>query len=300
MFNLYFAGSRNKIADDHIIQKRGCRLFSYLNESKDIAYYLTQEQRGLLLIDSGAFSVAHANAVVDIDKYIQYINSNTEIEYYIELDEIPYPVLNIETARESSEASWRNYLYMIERLDDPLKLLPVFHFGEPITGLKRMLSYKVNGTTPIPYICIGGRHGVSTSKQEDYFRKMFTIIHESPNPNVKVHVLGMTVFSTLEKFPMYSADSTTYLKIAAFGGILTDSGIINLSTKNNNLDNYKAFDETNKSAVMGIIEKFGYTIEQLTEDTNERLKFNIDYCMDWANDYTYKGPKSFKHIKSLF
>lgn len=300
MFNLYFAGSRNKIADDHIINKRGCRLFSYINESKDIAYYLSKEQRGPLLIDSGAFSVAHAGAVVDIDKYIQYINSNPLIDCFIELDEIPYPVLNVETAYKSSEGSWRNYLYMVEKLNDPLKLLPVFHFGEPVDGLKRILNYKINGVTPIPYICIGGRHGVSTALQEDYFKKMFTVIQESPNPNVKVHVLGMTVLSTLEKFPMYSADSTTYLKIAAYGGILTECGIINLSNKNNNLDNYKAFNETNKAEVIRIIEKFGYTIEQLTQDTNERLKFNIDYCINWAENYIYKGPKSFKHIKSLF
>src|SRR5574344_2930780 len=139
LFNLYFAGSRNKVAEEHILKRKSCRLFSYLNESKDIEFFTSQPVRGKLLIDSGAFSVAHAGAVVNIDDYITYINNHDDIENFIELDKIPYPILNPQTAAECCEVSWKNYLYMIERLNNPDKLLPVFHFGEPITDRKSVV-----------------------------------------------------------------------------------------------------------------------------------------------------------------
>ena len=35
---------------------------------------------------------------------------------------------------ESARLSWENYLYMRERVKEPDKLMPVFHFGENLTA----------------------------------------------------------------------------------------------------------------------------------------------------------------------
>lgn len=299
MFNLYFAGARSKM-DEHIIKRKACRLYSYANDKKAIELFCQNESRGPLLVDSGAFSVAHSGAVVDIDSYIEYINNNRQIENFIELDVIPYPSLTKQTALVSAQKSWENYLYMIERLDEPFKLLPVFHFGEDLSFFEQIVNYKNSNNDFVPYICIGGRHGVSMDIQERYFERLFSIIHTSANPEVKVHVLGMTVFSTLEKFPFYSADSTSYLLQAAYGGIQTSLGVINVSAKNKHNDNFRYRSKHEQAAILEKIHFLGYDLDVLSTCHKERIKYNIDYCLDWAKNYVYKGKKSFKDSSRLF
>ncbi len=298
MFNLYFAGSRQG-NDEHIIKRKANRLYSYANDQKHIEKFCEESERGPLLVDSGAFSVAHSGITVDIDKYIEYIDNNKQIEHFIELDVIPYPVLNRDTAKAAAEKSWENFLYMIERLDDPYKLLPVFHFGEDLRYLKQMLEFTYKGKH-IPFICIGGRHGVSTKKQEKYFETVFREIHNSSTPDIKVHVLGMTVFDSLEKFPFYSADSTSHLQYAIYGMIQTPFGGVNVSSGNHKKGNFKYLTQLEQEIVLKTIAELGYNIEELADEYLARICYNIDYCLNWARNYVYKGPKSFKSVNKLF
>lgn len=291
-FDLYFAGSQHKDIDVHIKKNRCCRLFSQLNERKAVLDYAAETERGKLFIDSGAFSVAHAGKTVDIDEYIAFINEHPEIEVWAQLDVIPYPVLDTETAYECSEASWKNYLYMMERITvDKDKLLPIYHFGEPISHLERILNTKVDGKVP-DYIGVGGRHGVSTAQHVAYFDNLFKIVKRSDNPNVKIHAFGMTVLSLLEQFPFYSADSTTWLMIGANGGIMDKKyNVVNISERQkNNKDNFVNYPEEAKRYLYKQFEHFGYTYEQLATDYRERMKYNIDYLLEWAHNYQYK-PK---------
>lgn len=298
MFNLFFAGSRQN-DDRHIIEKKANRLYSYANDKKHIQKFIETEDRGPLIVDSGAYSVAHTQIIVDIDKYIEYINDNTVIEYFIELDVIPYPVLNREIAKFTASESWNNYLYMINRLDEPFKLLPVFHFGEDLKYLKQILEFRYKGEK-IPFMCIGGRHGVSVIKQEKYFETIFRTIQNSSNPDIKVHVLGMTILTTLEKFPFYSADSTTHLQNSIYGLIMTPYGKFNVSERNVKSNNFKYWGDVEKLLVLEYIEKLGYKLEDLEISYEARLNFNIDSMLDWSDNYEYKGPKSFKIKQGLF
>jgi len=293
-FNLYFAGQQAKEVDEYLQQRGALRLFSQANERKGIQEWKQSGYGKKLFIDSGAFSVAHAGKTVDIDDYIGYINSNPEIPIFVELDVIPFPVLNATTAKECCEASWQNYLYMKERVTSPCFLLPLYHFGEPKDALKRILNTEVGGKLP-EYIGIGGRHGVSTELQDRYFYEIFAIIQKSDNPNVKVHAFGMTVLKLLEKFPFYSADSTTWLQLGINGNINTAScGIVNVSDRNKyDKNNANAFPEHIKERLHEELAKYGYTLEQVSTDYKARLKFNIDTMLNWAENYTYKGPKSF-------
>jgi len=293
-FNLYFAGQQAKEVDEYLQQKNALRLFSQANERKGIEDWRETGHAHKLFIDSGAFSVAHAGKTVDIDQYINYINERTDIPIFVELDVIPFPVLNTQTALECCEASWKNYLYMKERVTNPCYLLPLYHFGEPKDALRRILNTEVNGKLP-EYIGIGGRHGVSTEQQDKYFHEIFSIIQKSNNPKVKVHAFGMTVLKLLEKFPFYSADSTTWLQLGINGNIGTKSyGIITVSERGKfNKDNVAALPEHMKEVVEKELNSYGYTLEQVSTDYKARLKFNIDIMYEWAQNYQYKGPKSF-------
>ena len=293
-FNLYFAGQQAKEVDEYLQSKNALRLFSQVNERKGIQDWQKDGYADRLFIDSGAFSVAHNGKTVDIDVYIDYINSNPDIPIFVELDVIPFPVLNTTTARECCEASWKNYLYMKERVTSPCWLLPLYHFGEPKEALLRILNTEVNGELP-GYIGIGGRHGVSTELQDRYFHEIFAIIQKSDNPNVKVHAFGMTVIKLLEKFPFYSADSTTWLQLGINGNINTQScGIVNVSERQKfDKNNANAFPEHLKEKLNEELARYGYTLEQVSTDYKARLKFNIDTMINWAENYQYKGPKSF-------
>lgn len=289
MFNLYFAGYGSKEADLYLRKVNAHRLLSNFNERKLLQSWKADGLSGRLFIDSGAYSVAHSKAVIDIDEYIGYINNNSDIKIWVELDKIPYPVLNATTAVECSEISWKNYKYMRERVNPDVTLLPVYHFGEPISGLERILNTEVNGKLA-DYICIGGRHGVSTDEQIKYFRSIHKIIKQSDNPNVKVHGLGITVPRILESFPFYSSDSTTWLQLAVNGQILLKDlsyvVVSNQSTakKENIFNRPKEAIEYVRKAVS----EFGFTLEELSEDYNNRLRYNIDVLLNYEKNYTYK------------
>ena len=297
-FNLYFAGQQAKEVDAYLQQRGALRLFSQVNERKGIQEWQADGYAKKLFIDSGAFSVAHAGKTVDIDVYIDYINSNPEIPIFVELDVIPFPVLNTTTAKECSEATWKNYLYMKERVTSPCHLLPLYHFGEPKDALRRILNTEVNGKLP-EYIGIGGRHGVATELQERYFNEIFAIVQRSDNPNVKIHAFGMTVLRVLEQYPFYSADSTTWLQVGINGNILTKNfGIVTVSEKSKyNKDNINAFPEHAKANLIEEIESMGYTLEEVSTNYKKRLMYNIDVLLDWAENYQYKGPKKFTSNK---
>ena len=304
MFNLYFAGSRQKCAEHHLISKKCPRLFSQSNERRWILEYgqLDAKIKPNLFVDSGAFSVAHSGKTVDVDEYIDFIKqTNDFVNVYAQLDSIPFPELNAKTARECSELSWQNYLYMVDRIPSPEKLLPLYHFGEPKENLKRILNTPIDalGGKPPSYIGIGGRHGVTTDQQINYFDDIFKIIKNSDNPNVKVHAFGVTVLRLLEQFPFFSADSTSYLKYAIYGIIITKYGGVAVSSRSlHSSKNLFSYHEKAKQAIMDIINQSPYTLEELSTDTNARIKFNIDFYKNWADNYTYKGATV--HKKRLF
>ena len=169
-FNLYFAGWGSRDADEYLRSKKVHRLLSWVNETRVIDWWEKDGLADRLFIDSGAFSVAHSGAEISIDDYIEFIKNHSGIINWAELDVIPYPTLNTETAKYCSLKSWENFVYMKEQLDD-VTVLPLYHFGEPKDGLYRILNTKVNGKL-IDYIGIGGRHGVSTDLQIQYFNEV--------------------------------------------------------------------------------------------------------------------------------
>jgi hypothetical protein len=299
-FNLYFAGGENLELD--LTEKDSCgKLFTFAVKPKNLNKYISGNTCKMF-IDSGAFSMAHSNVPINIDEYIEYINQNDNVEVWAELDSIPYPILDSKTARESADKSWENYLYMMERVkpESRHKVIPVYHLGEPYDHLQRMLNTEIDGKL-IPYIGIGGRHGFHKKAHDIYYSNMFRIIKASKNPNVKIHAFGMTVLELLEKYPFYSADSTTWLMIGANGGIQTKTcGIISVSEwKKHNKDSAWQLSKPMYEKLLKEVDEKGFTLEQLSTDYKARHKFNAIYYKEWADNYEFKDPAVTKR-KRLF
>lgn len=306
-FNLYLAGAEHLVMEK--LPPSDCvgKLFTYAAGDKALNKFITNtvenEPNTNIFIDSGAFSVHHSGKFIDIDQYIEYINRTDGVTIWAELDTIPYPVLNTTTALNSSEESWRKYLYMMERVreSEQDKLVPVYHYGEPYEALERILNTEVNGRLA-PYIAVGGRHGTSKADNERYFQKMFKIVENSRNPKVKIHAFGMTIMELLEKYPFYSADSTSWLMPGVNGCILTDClGVVRVSEKSssNDKNSYWNKPDSVKKLIKDEVEGYGYDINELSKEYRLRHLFNASYFIRWANNYKFKGKTGFKR-KRLF
>lgn len=184
---IYFAGSFSGVTKE--LEKIGIKnkLYSFHNEKKQARDY-----KGNLMLDSGAFSVLTQGAKIDIDELIAFIKEvkpNSSIQLDVIGDE---------------EKTWANYLYMKERITEQ-KLLPVIHYKASDKHIKRVLNENA-------YTLLGGLVPLTRKKKElfswlDYLYSTYKL------QNYKIHLLGVTTKSVLERYPVYSSDSSSALSI---------------------------------------------------------------------------------------
>lgn len=306
-FQLYFAGSQNKVAETYLRENGANRLASQLIDRNVINGWIEGRKEGLckghLFIDSGAFSAHTRDAEVDVDAYIDYLNSlDSELHIFAQVDKIPGVFRKTKTKEqllEAPELSWQNYLYMRERLLSPKKLLPIFHQGEDYKWLENMLLWVDDNGDYIPYIGISPANDQPVKEKEKFIDKCFKIIKASHNPDVKTHAFGMTSLYILEAYPFTSADSTSWIMNGANGSIMTKYGSITVSDARRAAPEHicRMSKEAQKE-IAQYAESRGYTIQGLAEDYKQRVIFNIKFLMEWARNYKYT-PSSVKR-KTLF
>lgn len=263
-----------------------------------------------LVVDSGAYSAWSRGKAFDIDEYINFLNSNNVIEqafWCAEADVIPgsFGVDPTEEERAAApQKSWENYLYMIERVKIPKKIVPIFHQGEDFKYLKQMLEFKFLDGDHIPYIGISPRNDVHVNEKVVWYERVWKIIKESSNPNVLTHNFGMTSIALMEQFPSCSSDSTSWIRSASFGNILIP---VDGKIKTILVSDRKTTDPSHiynqsiaiKEAVDDICKKIGHklTVTELVEnDATGKLRmiFNL-YSLDiWRRNFKYKGNNIYK------
>lgn len=295
MFNLYFAGSDNPAWREHLISKGANRLASWINDRNVIDAWIENKAKGHLFIDSGAFSAHTVGKEVDVDKYIEFLNSIDDYVYIAaQVDKIPGVFRQAKTRKQCLEAplmSWENYLYMRERVKSPDKILPVFHQNEDFDWLLTMLETTFDGKH-IPYIGVSPANDRSTKEKNEWFETVFRLIGQSSNPNVKTHAFGMTSLPVLERYPFTSADSTSWIMTGANGGIMTPRGTVVISDKQiSNPQHIMHSSKEEQQFVKKLCKKFKFNFEDLKTSYQERCKFNVSYLLDWAKNYEYKGTE---------
>lgn len=305
-FNIYLAGQYSKEVEDLIIEKGVNRLYSQLNDrnlgAKWLDYSKNVDKRNIF-VDSGAFSVHTKGKEVNVDEYIQYVNSHPNaFQAIAQVDKIPGEFgkpKTLEQLAEAPKASWENYLYMRERVNDKDCLLPIFHQGEDFKWLRNMLEWVDSDGKHIPYIGISPANDVATKHKEAWFATVFKVIKESSNPTVKTHAFGMTSLPLLERYPFYSADSTAWIMTAANGSIMTPWGIISVtSATETSANHYMLCDEHKQRALDNWLASYNLTYEDCRNDYKCRGTVNALYLTDWANNYEFKGNNRFQ--KRLF
>lgn len=289
-FNFYFAGTQLKEAEQYKIDNGYNNLKSWFLERKEldrlIALKKDGKYTGKIMVDSGAFTAHRKDVSINCDEYIEWLNKNNSyLEHYVQLDRIPG-----RWGRKSSKedilyaerASWENYIYMVQKLKNPHKLLPVFHMSENFENFRRLLNFEINGNK-IPYICISGAKDRASAKRREFYHNIFQIIRESDNKDVKVHCLGCSTFGDLSLFPFYSSDSTTWLQLSNNGNIQDKSSVAVSEIALKNAENAARLNYLAPQIKFNC-ERFGVDFEQLKTSYTARSIYNIRFMLDWIEN----------------
>lgn len=311
-FNLYFAGASVSAVRDVYKDLGCCILLSQFNDrsliKKFVDYFKeTPDHKNKLMVDSGAWTAYTKGIDIDIDEYCRYINEIGDyVDLFAEVDKIPgrfgRPVSD-EEAAEAPKISWDNYIYMLEHVEDRFKdkIIPVFHYGEDFKYLQQILDYTFEDGHHIQYMGLGAIADLdSPADRYNWFDQCFKMIRSSANPDIKVHAFGMTSLNILKDFPIYSADSTTWVMCSSHGTIIVGDKKLIVSDralhKNGNLQ-HKSL--AVREEVEKRVKEYGFTMEQLSTDYVARAVFNVHSLQKWADDYQYT-PRVPMHKKELF
>ena len=240
-------------------------------------------------LDSGAYSAWSRGSVIDLDEYVAFIRANIEhIDVYPCLDVIPGKLNEIASGKErddAAEATWQNFLYMRAEGLDPI---PVYHYGEHERHLERMLAYGCD------YIGIGGLVGVSGPLRMLWLDRLFKRITDAKGmPIVKTHGFGMTSVPLIFRYPWYSVDSTTWIKITMSGAVLLPAmrgnefvfddvpTIVSVSNRSPKAGEGGKHGNTLSPAMRAILDRWlvrcGKTYEEVAEHYYHRAVVNVTF-----------------------
>ena len=204
---IYFAGIEARL--EQVEQAGGIdyalTTFYYLrNKEEKQINRVRQLVRKLWLIDSGAFTFMNSGGKVDWNEYVDDYASfviRHNIELFIELD--LYSIIGIENTEKLRKRL---------ELKTGKKCIPVFHPELGVGYYKRMVE-------AYDYIAIGG---IVVGKWKDE-NQMIPLINYANQKGVKVHGLGFTRMSKLDRFKFHSVDSTSWMgdrfgKVYVFDG----------------------------------------------------------------------------------
>ncbi len=170
-----------------------------------------------LLIDSGAFSAWTQGDKIDLEEYIRFCLDHIDVaDAVVNLDVIPgvpYGRITAKDVEKSAEEGWQNYKRMLEAGIPREKLIHVFHQGEDMRWLERMVK-------EIPYIGLSPANDRSRSQKIMWLdRCMKYVTDEEGYPKVKLHGFAVTSLEMLKRYPWYSVDSSSWVLSSAMGKI---------------------------------------------------------------------------------
>lgn len=263
-----------------------------------------------LLIDSGAFAAWRLGEYIDLDKYIDYCNENSELIYkVVNLDVIPGSFGNPPTPQEveqSASQSWHNLEHMESQGISPI---PVFHQGENFGWLQRMVDEGYD------YVGISPDNGKSVGQKRDWLDRVFTCItDEQGRPLIKTHGFAVTSIDLLYRYPFYSVDSATWIVLGAFGSTMVPKWdgddftyvkspyVVNISNKSNtSLErgmHFLKYGDATREHISQFFNSLGYTLDDVA-NTFEARSFVCLRVLARVQE-ALRGVKFTKQVNDFF
>ncbi len=204
---LYFAGNLvgfEKPVYDWGVRNRLLTFADKDNWAKDAFGAWIQDlsyQNVSVFLDSGAFSAWSRGAVLSMPTYCDYIKQHSaRLDIYANIDVI---------------GDWRGSARNLDKmLTEGLKPMAVFHKGSPWDELHRLSNLGLP-------LALGGLVGkgksVTAGNIQGYLDQCWSRLrHHWP---IRVHVFGVVAQWVLERYPWFSADSSTALVSAGMGRV---------------------------------------------------------------------------------
>lgn len=219
------------------------------------------ERKMQILVDSGAYSAWRLGKPVDLEAYCDFLLENGDwIDRYVGLD-----VINPGSPEEAAAQGYKNLQYMLKR---GLKPIHVYHPGENIDWLHRMLDAGCD------YIGLASLSLGSYSKAYNWYAAAWAhLVDGKGRPLVKVHAFGDGRFQSLSAFPWTSADSASWLYAAQRHGQFLVDGGIKLSQRKDQRSQKGAQDvdqlpEEDAAAFEAILARYGVNREGFADRAN--------------------------------
>ena len=246
-----------------------------------------------------------------VDEYAAFVKQHLDrLTVYANVDVIFNP-----------QMTWKVQRYLED--EHGLKPLPVFHYGTPVKWLKKYMDN-------YDYIALGGL-GQEVTLQEyiNFGDNSFNLLCDNPKriPKWKIHGFAMTSPRLMRRWPWYSVDSTTWLKLAAYGKVLVpkrrkgqwnfaeDPWVVDISAKSKKAEfagtHINAFTPKEKEVIFEYFKEQGFVlgssvikkvdgkaveeveVDGVSNSYRIREELNINYFMQFA-DSLPKWPWAFE------
>lgn len=212
------------------------------------------------------------------DKYVQFLKEHKKsINIFSNLDVINNPTLTLKNQK------------IIESKD--VFPIPVFHLGSDVSYLREYVkNYE--------YIAIGGLVPNPTSVLIPALDRLWReeLIDEKGFPKVKVHGFACTSFPLMYRYPWYSVDSATCLKLGMYGKIyLPEYRSMRLNMLAVSSRDIKVDDRVTKGVQRELnrrAEKWNTDLTCLSENITERAIWNYLVFLEQIQTYIPNWPWS--------
>lgn len=167
-----------------------------------------------LIMDSGAYSCWKKQESLTVDEYGEFLLANASwIDHAVNLDVIPGSWGRVPSPNEveqSAEVGWKNFKRLRKQ---GINTMPVFHQGERIYWLDKMLDAGCD------YIGISPANDRTTDQKIEWLDEIYGYLcGQEGYPKVKTHGFGVTALPLIYRYPWYSLDSVTWLLVGGYGG----------------------------------------------------------------------------------
>lgn len=249
-------------------------MFSFENSKKSLKEFIEvleeRKKKGIkekskLFLDSGAFTTWTRGTTTDEEKYLDFINTNSEyFSYFGQIDEIPNDNKS-ETKRICAEKTYENYRRMIEKMKEPQKLVYTYHIGEPIEVLEKALEWGKANPHIMQLIAIGGLVKQKKKEKESCIYEVLKVRDET-YPEVKVHIFGVTTFEYFHKYDLASGDSSNIIRSGGVKRVETPFGRVGFG-KTKDKYHYDTLPKMSKDVIDNYFISIGMTTEDVRNST---------------------------------
>jgi len=164
--------------------------------------------------------------------------------------------------------------------------MPIYHQGESIDWLKRMIDHGAS------YIGISPSNDYATNQRQHWLDDVFDYLKGLPNMP-KTHGYAVTSPVLMRQYPWFSVDSASWVQQGGYGSINTPFGPITMSDRDSIMGKADAmggrgWSPEMKDKVAKYLDSIGLDIENVKKSHHDRWRANAIYMLRLEESMVYK------------